>query len=110
MRSLGLVSMVVRAKERLVPPEAFDKAAKLSRSRSLERVAREIQCRYGERLWDRLSAEVRREVDSLVSAGRNVQAIALMREHAGLPTPRLHDCVDAAGQRFSVLRHRPASS
>jgi hypothetical protein len=45
-------------------------------------------------LWDRLSAEIRREVDSLVSAGRNVQAIALMREYAGLPTPHLYDCVD----------------
>lgn len=31
-------------------------------------------------VWDRLSAEIRREVDSLVPAGRNVRAIALMRE------------------------------
>lgn len=28
-------------------------------------------------LWDRLSVEVRSEVDSLVLAGRNVQAIAV---------------------------------
>ncbi|MFD9424476.1 MULTISPECIES: hypothetical protein [unclassified Streptomyces] len=57
-------------------------------------------------LWDRLSVEVRREVDGLVSAGWNVQAIALMREHAALPTPHLHACVDVVDQRFSVLRHR----
>lgn len=61
-------------------------------------------------LWGRLSVEMRREVDSLVSAGRNVQAIALMRERAGPPTPHLHDCVDVVGQRFKVLRHRPTGS
>jgi hypothetical protein len=55
-------------------------------------------------LWDRLSAEARAEVDSLVSAGRNVQAIAVMREHAGLPAPGLHECVDLVDQRFRVLR------
>ncbi|MGW0672778.1 hypothetical protein [Streptomyces sp. NPDC002746] len=60
-------------------------------------------------LWDRLPVETRREVDRLISAGRNVQAIALMREHAGPPTPHLHECVDVVNQRFSVLRHRPAS-
>ncbi|MFG2142349.1 hypothetical protein [Streptomyces sp. NPDC048650] len=61
-------------------------------------------------LRGRLSVEVRREVDRLVSAGQNVQAIALVDEHAGLPTPHLHDCVDAVDQRFGILRHRPASS
>lgn len=60
-------------------------------------------------LWDRLSAEVRREVDDLVSAGRNVQAMIVMREHAGAPTPHLHECVDVVDQRFRVLRHRSAS-
>lgn len=50
MRSLGLVSMTGRVKELVVPPGAFDKAAKLSRSRSLERAARGIQRRCGERL------------------------------------------------------------
>ncbi|MFE2056412.1 hypothetical protein [Streptomyces sp. NPDC059446] len=61
-------------------------------------------------LWGRLSVELRHEVDSLVSAGRNVQAIALMRERAGLPKPHLHDCVDVVGRRFRVLRQQPASS
>ncbi|WP_066954259.1 hypothetical protein [Streptomyces lushanensis] len=61
-------------------------------------------------LWDRLSVEVRREVDRLVSAGRNVHAMALIREHAGLPTPHLHDCLDVVDQRFNVLRHGPTSS
>ncbi|MFD0167057.1 hypothetical protein ACFVJH_23350 [Streptomyces decoyicus] len=60
-------------------------------------------------LWDRLSAEVHAEVDSLVSAGRNVHAIAVMREHAGLPTPGLHECVDLVDQRFRVLRQGSAS-
>ncbi|WP_158713089.1 hypothetical protein [Streptomyces sp. NRRL S-1813] len=49
-------------------------------------------------------------MDSLVSAGRNVHAIALMREHAGLPTPSLHECVDLLDQRFTVLRQGPTSS
>jgi hypothetical protein len=44
------VTRGVKRRDALVPPGAFDKAAKLSRSRSLERVARGIQCRYGERL------------------------------------------------------------
>ncbi|MGC5006694.1 hypothetical protein ACLQ2L_30395 [Streptomyces sp. DT203] len=58
----------------------------------------------GNALWDRLSAEVQAEVDSLVSAGRNMQAIAVMRERVGLPTPGLHACVDLVDQRFKVLR------
>ncbi|MGW1106091.1 hypothetical protein [Streptomyces sp. NPDC002540] len=64
----------------------------------------------GNALWDRLSVEVQAEVDSLVSAGRNVQAIAVMRERAGLPTPGLHACVDLVDQRFRLLRQGSASS
>lgn len=60
-------------------------------------------------LWDRLSVEVH-ALDSLVSAGRNVHALAVMREHAGLPTPSLHECVDLLDQRFTVLRQGPTSS
>lgn len=52
----------------------------------------------GNALWDRLSAEVQTEVDSLVSAGWRVHAIAVMRERAGLPTPGLHECVDLVDQ------------
>ncbi len=59
-------------------------------------------------LWDRLPAEAQSEVDSLVVAGRNVQAIAVIRECAGLPRPSLHECVDVVDQRFSVLRQGPA--
>jgi hypothetical protein len=61
-------------------------------------------------LWGRLSVEVRSEVDSLVSAGRNVQAIAVMRDRVGLPMPSLHECVDLVDQRFSVLRQGPTPS
>ncbi|MFJ9590754.1 hypothetical protein [Streptomyces acidicola] len=64
----------------------------------------------GDALWDRLSVEVQAEVDSLVSAGRNVQAIAVMRERAGLPTPGLDACVDLVDQRFRVVRQGSASS
>lgn len=64
----------------------------------------------GNALWDRLSVGVQAEVDSLVSAGRNVQAIAVMRERAGLPTPGLHECVDLVDQRFKVLRQGPTNS
>lgn len=60
-------------------------------------------------MWDRLSIEVQAEVDSLVSAGRSVQAIAVMRERADLPTPGLHECVDLVEQRFRVFRQGSAS-
>ncbi|MGW7042178.1 hypothetical protein ACWGDT_05570 [Streptomyces avermitilis] len=55
-------------------------------------------------LWSRLSAEARTEVDGLVAAGRNVQAIAVMRERAGQPRPGLRECVDLLDQRFTALR------
>lgn len=61
-------------------------------------------------LWDRLSVEVQAEVDTLVSAGRNVQAIAVMREGVGLPTPGLYECVDLVDQRFKVLQQGPTHS
>jgi hypothetical protein len=64
----------------------------------------------GNALWDRLSVEVQAEVDGLVSAGRSVQAVAVMRERAGLPAPGLHECVDLVDQRFRVLRQRSPSS
>ncbi|MGC9539728.1 hypothetical protein [Streptomyces sp. UG1] len=55
-------------------------------------------------LWSRLSTEARAEVDGLIAAGRSVQAIAVMRECAGLPRPGLHECVDLLAQRFAVMR------
>lgn len=64
----------------------------------------------GNTLWGRLLAEVRAEADSVVSAGRNVQAIAVMRERVGLPTPGLRECVDLVNQRFKVLRQGPTDS
>ncbi|MFD8636807.1 hypothetical protein [Streptomyces sp. NPDC059533] len=60
-------------------------------------------------LWDRLSVDARVEVDRLIGAERNVQAIALMRERAELPRPGLRECVDVLNQRFTVLRERSAS-
>ncbi|MCM1969955.1 hypothetical protein [Streptomyces sp. G1] len=54
-------------------------------------------------LWDRLSADVRVEVDRLIAAERNVQAIVLMRECAELPRPGLRECVDVLNQRSTVL-------
>ncbi|MFI6621306.1 hypothetical protein [Streptomyces sp. NPDC050528] len=45
-------------------------------------------------LWDRLSTEARAEVNGLVAADRTIQAIVVIREHAGLPRPELRDCVD----------------
>ncbi|MYS50948.1 hypothetical protein GTW46_12915 [Streptomyces sp. SID6013] len=54
-------------------------------------------------LWERLSAEDRRQVDELVAAGRSIQAIALMRERADLPRPDLRDCVDLLELRAQAL-------
>ncbi|GAA2339267.1 hypothetical protein Scani_18520 [Streptomyces caniferus] len=55
-------------------------------------------------LWGRIPPEMQAEVDRLVSIGHNVQAIAAMREHAGLPQPSLPECVDLLDQRFTALR------
>ncbi|MFF5257040.1 hypothetical protein ACFY4K_34105 [Streptomyces leeuwenhoekii] len=55
-------------------------------------------------LWECLPVEDRRQVDELVVAGRHIQAIALMRERAGLPRPDLRDCVDLLELRAQVLR------
>lgn len=55
-------------------------------------------------LWGRLPVEARSEVDSLVSAGRTVQAIAVMRDRVGPPRPSLHECVDLVSWRLSALR------
>jgi len=55
-------------------------------------------------LWDRLSPEARAEVDRLITADRNVQANAVMRERAGLPRPGIHECVDLLDQRSTALR------
>ncbi|MEU8762699.1 hypothetical protein [Streptomyces sp. NPDC048659] len=60
-------------------------------------------------LWDRLSVEVRVEVDRRVAAERNVEAIALMCERAELPRPGLHECVGVLDQRFTVIRERSVS-
>lgn len=55
-------------------------------------------------VWGRLSAEDRREVDRLVAGGRNVRAIAVMRERARAPKPGILECVDLLDQRFTALR------
>jgi hypothetical protein len=57
-------------------------------------------------LWVRLPVENQRQVDELVVAGRHIQAIALMRECAGLPRPDLRDCVGLLELRARVLRGR----
>ncbi|MCQ9184561.1 hypothetical protein KMT30_37090 [Streptomyces sp. IBSBF 2953] len=54
-------------------------------------------------LWGRLTAEARAEVDRLVSARRPIQAVVMMRERAGLPTPDLRECVDLVALRHRVL-------
>ncbi|MEW2570669.1 hypothetical protein [Streptomyces sp. NPDC047070] len=55
-------------------------------------------------LWDRLPMGDQLQVDELVADGRHIQAIALMRERAGLPRPDLRDCVDLLELRAQILR------
>ncbi|MFK8905955.1 hypothetical protein [Streptomyces sp. YS-3] len=55
-------------------------------------------------LWGRLSAEGQREVDRLMAAGRNVQAIMAMREYADGPKPEIPECMDLLDWRFTILR------
>ncbi|WOX10468.1 hypothetical protein [Streptomyces sp. N50] len=45
-------------------------------------------------LWNRLSTEAQAEVNALIAAGRNIQAIMAIRDHVGLPRPELRECVD----------------
>lgn len=55
-------------------------------------------------LWGRLSAEGQREVDRLITAGRNVQAILVMRECADGLKPGIPECADLLDWRFTTLR------
>ncbi|MFJ8743252.1 hypothetical protein ACIRL2_28210 [Embleya sp. NPDC127516] len=57
----------------------------------------------GNALWNRLSRDVQTEVDRLIASGRRIQAVMLMRESAGSPTPGLHACVDLLQWRFEKL-------
>ncbi|MEU8943276.1 hypothetical protein OHU17_37875 (plasmid) [Streptomyces goshikiensis] len=54
-------------------------------------------------LWSRLSPEVRVELDELITSGRTLQAIKMMREHIGPQRLALWDCVEALQERADVL-------
>ncbi|MFI6586807.1 hypothetical protein [Embleya sp. NPDC050493] len=56
-----------------------------------------------EALWSRLSRDVQTEVDRLITSGRKVQALVLIRESAGSSTPGIHACVDLLQWRFERL-------
>jgi hypothetical protein len=43
-------------------------------------------------------------LDGLIAGGRHIQAIAVMRERAGLPQPELRACVDLLELRAKCLR------
>ncbi|MFD4864158.1 hypothetical protein [Streptomyces sp. NPDC058412] len=43
-------------------------------------------------------------MDRLITTGRNVQAILVMREYADGPQPGIHECVDLLDWRFTALR------
>lgn len=51
-------------------------------------------------LWNRLSVEQQAEVDRLVGIGRNVRAMVVMRECAGLPQPGIRECGDLVAERI----------
>lgn len=55
-------------------------------------------------LWNRLPAEAQAEVDGLIAAGRNIQAIMVMRERTGLPQPELRECIDLLAWRHGALQ------
>jgi len=59
-------------------------------------------------LWNRLSRDVRIEVDRLIICGCEIQAIALVRREAGPPTPGIHACVDLLQWRYERL-DRPSA-
>ncbi|WP_406125210.1 hypothetical protein [Streptomyces sp. NBC_00989] len=54
-------------------------------------------------LWNRLPPKAQAEVDGLIAAGRNIQAIMVMRERTGLPRPELRDCIDLLAWRHGAL-------
>ncbi|MHA6757581.1 hypothetical protein [Streptacidiphilus sp. PAMC 29251] len=43
-------------------------------------------------------------MDSLITAGRHIPAIAVMRERADRPKPGIHECVDLLDERATALR------
>ncbi|MFI8344038.1 hypothetical protein ACIF8W_28790 [Streptomyces sp. NPDC085639] len=54
-------------------------------------------------LWNRLLPEARTELDELVTCGRYVRAIAVLREHIGLPQLALWDCAEVLQERADVM-------
>lgn len=54
-------------------------------------------------LWSRLSPEVRVELDALITSGRTVQAVKMMRECIGPPRPALWDCIEVLQERADAL-------
>lgn len=56
-----------------------------------------------ESVWHRLSGDTQAEVDRLITMKHNVQAVALMRDGAGEPTPGIHECVDLLVERSIAL-------
>ncbi|MCX4510545.1 hypothetical protein OHA27_09535 [Streptomyces sp. NBC_01619] len=94
------MSYMVSFKERFGPAWMFDIEGAAMRLRLLGR----FNVSVDDSLWSRLSVEARAEVDGLIADGRHVQAIAVMRERAGLPQSDLRECVDPLELRASSLR------
>ncbi|MFJ2372619.1 hypothetical protein ACIOZL_07455 [Streptomyces sp. NPDC087769] len=57
-------------------------------------------------MWWTFPAGVRERIDELVLAGRNIQAVGVMRESGVEPRPELHECVEVLDGRHRALADR----
>ncbi|ACZ87239.1 hypothetical protein [Streptosporangium roseum] len=57
-------------------------------------------------LWEDLPAQVRAQVDGLVTNGNKLQAVKVIREVLEEPRPGLYECMDLVAERFKDLGQR----
>lgn len=57
-------------------------------------------------LWEALPAQVRAQVDDLVTKGNKLQAVKVIREALEEPRPGLYECMDLVAERFEDLGQR----
>ncbi|MFE3149018.1 hypothetical protein ACFXJ6_20575 [Streptomyces sp. NPDC059218] len=71
-----------------------------------DRVLNLAESHRAQLMWWTFPAGVRERIDELVLAGRNIQAIGVMRESGIEPRPELHACVEVLDGRHRALADR----
>ncbi|MER5365054.1 hypothetical protein [Streptomyces sp. NPDC002722] len=71
-----------------------------------DRVLNLAESHRAQLMWWTFPAGVRERIDELVLAGRNIQAVGVMRESGVEPRPELHECVEVLDGRHRALADR----